>query len=40
MSEERSFSLLAKTIDPKHINMMTDAVKLLSAICIIGEENM
>ncbi|XP_032082156.1 protein diaphanous homolog 3 [Thamnophis elegans] len=39
MSEERSFSLLAKTIDPKHINMMTDAVKLLSAICIIGEEN-
>ncbi|XP_013931112.1 PREDICTED: protein diaphanous homolog 3-like, partial [Thamnophis sirtalis] len=25
MSEERSFSLLAKTIDPKQINMMTDA---------------
>ncbi|XP_063160618.1 protein diaphanous homolog 3 [Candoia aspera] len=39
MGEERSFSLLAKTIDPKQINMMTDAVKLLSAICIIGEEN-
>ncbi|XP_039185765.1 protein diaphanous homolog 3 isoform X3 [Crotalus tigris] len=39
MNEERSFSLLAKTIDPKQINMMTDAVKLLSAICIIGDEN-
>ncbi|XP_029139273.1 protein diaphanous homolog 3 [Protobothrops mucrosquamatus] len=39
MSEKRSFSLLAKTIDPKQINMMTDAVKLLSAMCIIGDEN-
>ncbi|KAF7238672.1 hypothetical protein EYD10_14676 [Varanus komodoensis] len=39
MGEERSFLLLAKAIDPKHINMMTDVVKLLSAICIVGEEN-
>ncbi|XP_007442149.2 protein diaphanous homolog 3 [Python bivittatus] len=39
MGEERSFSLLAETIDPRQISMMTDAVKLLSAICIIGEEN-
>nr|XP_056718167.1 protein diaphanous homolog 3 isoform X2 [Euleptes europaea] len=39
MGEQRSLSLLAKTIDPKHTNMMTDVVKLLSAICIVGEEN-
>ncbi|XP_053240689.1 protein diaphanous homolog 3 isoform X2 [Podarcis raffonei] len=39
MGEERSFSLLAKAIDPKQISMMTDIVKLLSAICIVGEEN-
>ncbi|XP_062983497.1 protein diaphanous homolog 3 [Elgaria multicarinata webbii] len=39
MGEQRSFSLLAKAIDPKQINMMTDIVKLLSAICIVGEEN-
>lgn len=40
MSEERSLSLLAKAIDPEHPNMMTDVVKLLSAVCIVGEENM
>ncbi|XP_061485941.1 protein diaphanous homolog 3 isoform X2 [Rhineura floridana] len=39
MDEQRSFSLLSKAIDPKRINMMTDIVKLLSAICIVGEEN-
>uniref|UniRef100_A0ACB8FKT4 Uncharacterized protein n=1 Tax=Sphaerodactylus townsendi TaxID=933632 RepID=A0ACB8FKT4_9SAUR len=39
MGEQRSLSLLAKTIDPKHTSMMTDVVKLLSAICIVGEEN-
>uniref|UniRef100_A0A803TGA1 Diaphanous related formin 3 n=1 Tax=Anolis carolinensis TaxID=28377 RepID=A0A803TGA1_ANOCA len=39
MGEQRSFSLLAKTIDPRQVNMMTDVAKLLSAICIVGEEN-
>nr|DBA33035.1 TPA: hypothetical protein GDO54_000771 [Pyxicephalus adspersus] len=39
MGEERSLSLLAKAMDPKQPNMMTDVVKLLSAICIVGEEN-
>lgn len=40
MGEERSLSLLAKAMDPKQANMMTDVVKLLSAICIVGEESM
>uniref|UniRef100_A0A8C3S559 Diaphanous-related formin 3 n=1 Tax=Chelydra serpentina TaxID=8475 RepID=A0A8C3S559_CHESE len=39
MGEERSLSLLARAIDSRQTNMMTDVVKLLSAICIIGEEN-
>ncbi|KAH0624455.1 hypothetical protein JD844_031900 [Phrynosoma platyrhinos] len=39
MGEKRSFSLLTKAIDPRQINMMTDVAKLLSAICIVGEEN-
>lgn len=39
MSEERSLSLLAKAMDPRHPNMMTDVVKLLSAVCIVGEES-
>ncbi|XP_046936481.1 protein diaphanous homolog 3 [Lynx rufus] len=39
MSEERSLSLLAKAIDPKYPSMMTDVVKLLSAVCIVGEES-
>uniref|UniRef100_A0A2K6EZN4 Diaphanous related formin 3 n=1 Tax=Propithecus coquereli TaxID=379532 RepID=A0A2K6EZN4_PROCO len=39
MSEERSLSLLAKAMDPMYPNMMTDVVKLLSAMCIVGEES-
>ncbi|XP_045884083.1 protein diaphanous homolog 3 isoform X1 [Meles meles] len=39
MSEERSLSLLAKAIDPEHPSIMTDVVKLLSAVCIVGEES-
>ncbi|KAJ6661678.1 hypothetical protein lerEdw1_013200 [Lerista edwardsae] len=39
MGEQRSLLLLSKSIDPEQISMMTDVVKLLSAICIIGEEN-
>nr|XP_006113623.1 protein diaphanous homolog 3 [Pelodiscus sinensis] len=39
MGEERSLTLLARAIDPRLSNMMTDVVKLLSAICIVGEEN-
>ncbi|XP_019511445.1 PREDICTED: protein diaphanous homolog 3 [Hipposideros armiger] len=39
MSEERSLSLLAKAMDSAHPSMMTDAVKLLSAVCIVGEES-
>lgn len=39
LGEERSLSLLARVIDPTHSAMMTDVVKLLSAICIVGEEN-
>lgn len=40
MSEERSLSLLALAIDPVHPGMMTDVLKLLSAVCIVGEESM
>ncbi|KAK1167642.1 hypothetical protein AOXY_G10381 [Acipenser oxyrinchus oxyrinchus] len=39
LGEEKSLSLLARAIEPRQPNMMTDVVKLLSAICIIGEEN-
>uniref|UniRef100_A0A0P6J7Y2 Protein diaphanous homolog 3 isoform e n=1 Tax=Heterocephalus glaber TaxID=10181 RepID=A0A0P6J7Y2_HETGA len=39
MSEERSLSLLAKAMDPMHPSVMTDVVKLLSAVCIVGEES-
>uniref|UniRef100_A0A8C3R5Q3 Diaphanous related formin 3 n=1 Tax=Cyanoderma ruficeps TaxID=181631 RepID=A0A8C3R5Q3_9PASS len=39
LGEERSLLLLTKAIDPKQNNMMTDIVKLLSAMCIVGEEN-
>ncbi|XP_073899387.1 protein diaphanous homolog 3 isoform X3 [Castor canadensis] len=39
MSDERSLSLLARAMDPKHPGMMTDVVKLLSAVCIVGEES-
>lgn len=38
--DERSLLLLARAIDPKQPNMMTEIVKILSAICIVGEENM
>ncbi|KAJ8350117.1 hypothetical protein SKAU_G00252470 [Synaphobranchus kaupii] len=39
LSEEKSLVLLARAIDPSQPAMMTDVVKLLSAICIVGEEN-
>ncbi|NWR74860.1 DIAP3 protein, partial [Centropus unirufus] len=39
LGEERSLLLLIKAIDPKQTSMMTDIVKLLSAMCIVGEEN-
>ncbi|XP_060797730.1 protein diaphanous homolog 3 isoform X2 [Neoarius graeffei] len=37
--EEKSLALLARAMDPHQPAMMTDVVKLLSAICIVGEEN-
>uniref|UniRef100_A0A8K9XP91 Diaphanous related formin 3 n=1 Tax=Oncorhynchus mykiss TaxID=8022 RepID=A0A8K9XP91_ONCMY len=37
--EEKCLTLLARAIDPTQPAMMTDVVKLLSAICIVGEEN-
>ncbi|XP_077611387.1 protein diaphanous homolog 2-like, partial [Crocuta crocuta] len=40
LEDERSLLLLARAIDPKQPNMMTEIVKILSAICIVGEENM
>lgn len=39
LGEEKSLALLARAIDPNQSAMMTDVVKLLSAICIVGEEN-
>lgn len=39
LGEEKSLALLARAIDPGQPAMMTDVVKLLSAICIVGEEN-
>ncbi|XP_075428922.1 protein diaphanous homolog 2 isoform X2 [Ascaphus truei] len=39
LGEEKSLLLLARAIDPKQANMMTEIVKILSAICIVGEEN-
>lgn len=39
LGEEKSLALLARAIDPSQSAMMTDVVKLLSAICIVGEEN-
>ncbi|KAG8001310.1 Protein diaphanous-like protein 3 [Nibea albiflora] len=39
LGEEKSLSLLARAIDPTQSAMMTDVVKLLSAICIVGEDN-
>lgn len=40
LGDERSLLLLARSIDPKQTHMMTETVKILSAFCIIGEENM
>ncbi|XP_057204917.1 protein diaphanous homolog 2 isoform X2 [Triplophysa rosa] len=39
LDDERSLLLLARAIDPKQTSMMTEIVKILSAVCIIGEEN-
>ncbi|XP_027137336.1 protein diaphanous homolog 3 isoform X3 [Larimichthys crocea] len=39
LGEEKSLALLARAIDPTQSAMMTDVVKLLSAICIVGEDN-
>ncbi|XP_042558841.1 protein diaphanous homolog 3 isoform X5 [Clupea harengus] len=39
LGEEKSLALLARAMDPSQPAMMTDVVKLLSAICIVGEEN-
>ncbi|EDL35745.1 diaphanous homolog 3 (Drosophila), isoform CRA_b, partial [Mus musculus] len=39
MSDKRSLSLLAKAMDPRQPAMMADVVKLLSAVCIVGEES-
>uniref|UniRef100_A0A3Q0SBH7 Diaphanous related formin 2 n=1 Tax=Amphilophus citrinellus TaxID=61819 RepID=A0A3Q0SBH7_AMPCI len=39
LGDERSLLLLARAIDPKQTNMMTETVKILSAFCIVGEEN-
>ncbi|KAK3561813.1 hypothetical protein QTP86_014391 [Hemibagrus guttatus] len=39
LGEEKSLALLARAMDPHQPAMMTDVVKLLSAICIVGEEN-
>ncbi|XP_068603657.1 protein diaphanous homolog 3-like [Brachionichthys hirsutus] len=39
LGEEKSLALLARAIDPAQSAMMTDVVKLLSAICIVGEDN-
>ncbi|MBN3286773.1 DIAP2 protein, partial [Polyodon spathula] len=39
LGDERSLLLLARAIDPKQTSMMTEIVKILSAICIVGEEN-
>nr|XP_020819057.1 protein diaphanous homolog 2 isoform X2 [Phascolarctos cinereus] len=39
LGDERSLLLLARAIDPRQPNMMTEIVKILSAICIVGEDN-
>uniref|UniRef100_A0A669PHM7 Diaphanous related formin 2 n=1 Tax=Phasianus colchicus TaxID=9054 RepID=A0A669PHM7_PHACC len=38
LGDERSLLLLSRAIDPKQPHMMTETVKILSAICIVGEE--
>ncbi|NXW29721.1 DIAP1 protein, partial [Phaetusa simplex] len=39
LGDERGLLLLSRAIDPKQPHMMTETVKILSAICIVGEEN-
>ncbi|KAM6253567.1 protein diaphanous homolog 2 [Porphyrio hochstetteri] len=39
LGDERCLLLLSRAIDPKQPHMMTETVKLLSALCIVGEEN-
>ncbi|XP_075576527.1 protein diaphanous homolog 2 [Pelecanus crispus] len=39
LGDERGLLLLSRAIDPKQPQMMTETVKLLSALCIVGEEN-
>ncbi|XP_052528731.1 protein diaphanous homolog 2 isoform X6 [Tympanuchus pallidicinctus] len=38
LGDERSLLLLSRAIDPRQPHMMTETVKILSAICIVGEE--
>ncbi|XP_021261384.1 protein diaphanous homolog 2 isoform X2 [Numida meleagris] len=38
LGDERSLLLLSRAIDPKQPHMMTETVKILSAICIVEEE--
>uniref|UniRef100_A0A8C3J4L3 Protein diaphanous homolog 2 n=1 Tax=Calidris pygmaea TaxID=425635 RepID=A0A8C3J4L3_9CHAR len=40
LGDERSLLLLSRAIDPKQPHMMTETVKILSAICIVGEDNL
>ncbi|NXU95575.1 DIAP2 protein, partial [Xiphorhynchus elegans] len=40
LGDERSLLLLSRAIDPKQPHMMTETVKILSAICIVGEETL
>ncbi|XP_009079767.1 PREDICTED: protein diaphanous homolog 2, partial [Acanthisitta chloris] len=39
LGDERSLLLLSRAIDPRQPHMMTETVKILSALCIVGEEN-
>ncbi|XP_054695004.1 protein diaphanous homolog 2 isoform X6 [Grus americana] len=39
LGDERSLLLLSRAIDPKQPHMMTETVKILSALCIVGEDN-
>ncbi|XP_050166729.1 protein diaphanous homolog 2 isoform X6 [Myiozetetes cayanensis] len=39
LGDQRGLLLLSRAIDPKQPHMMTETVKILSAICIVGEEN-
>ncbi|XP_051485948.1 protein diaphanous homolog 2 isoform X3 [Apus apus] len=39
LGDERGLYLLSRAIDPKQPHMMTETVKILSALCIVGEEN-